>query len=46
MRAAEQFTPNGNLACFVILRNAWLNNLRHERYGLRFIELKRKNKPC
>ena len=41
VRAAEQFTPNTNLKgwLFVILRNAWLNNLRHERHGPRFIEL-------
>jgi RNA polymerase sigma-70 factor (ECF subfamily) len=48
VRAAEQFTPNSNLKgwLFVILRNAWLNNLRHERHGPRFTELEEEEKTA
>lgn len=41
VRAAKQFSPNSNLKgwLFVILRNAWLNNLRHERHGPASLDL-------
>ena len=39
--AFGQLVPNSNLKgwLFVIMRNAWLNQLRHKRSGPRFIEL-------
>jgi RNA polymerase sigma-70 factor (ECF subfamily) len=39
--AFGQLVPNSNLKAwlFVIMRNAWLNQLRHRRSGPRFIEL-------
>ena len=41
VRAFGQFLPNSNLKSwlFVIMRNAWLNELRHTRSGPRFVEL-------
>jgi RNA polymerase sigma-70 factor (ECF subfamily) len=41
VRAFGQLTPNSNLKgwLFVIMRNAWLNQLRHNRSGPRFVEL-------
>jgi RNA polymerase sigma-70 factor (ECF subfamily) len=41
VRAFGQLVPNSNLKSwlFVIMRNAWLNQLRHQRSGPRFIEL-------
>jgi RNA polymerase sigma-70 factor, ECF subfamily len=41
VRAFGQLTPNSNLKgwLFVIMRNAWLNQLRHSRSGPRFVEL-------
>lgn len=41
VRAWEQLTPNSNVKgwLFVILRNAWLNRLRHARSGPAFVEL-------
>ena len=41
VRAFGQLAPNSNLKSwlFVILRNAWLNQVRHERSGPRFVEL-------
>jgi RNA polymerase sigma-70 factor (ECF subfamily) len=41
VRAFGQLVPNSNLKgwLFVILRNAWLNQLRHKQSGPRFIEL-------
>ena len=41
VRAFGQLTPNSNLKgwLFVIMRNAWLNQLRHTRSGPRFVEL-------
>lgn len=41
VRAFGQLVPNSNLKSwlFVIMRNAWLNQLRHTRTGPRFIEL-------
>ena len=41
VRAFGQLTPNSNLKSwlFVIMRNAWLNQLRHTRSGPRFVEL-------
>jgi RNA polymerase sigma-70 factor (ECF subfamily) len=41
VRAFGQLVPNSNLKSwlFVILRNAWLNQIRHTRNGPRFIEL-------
>jgi RNA polymerase sigma-70 factor (ECF subfamily) len=41
VRAFGQLVPNSNLKgwLFVIMRNAWLNQLRHTRSGPRFIEL-------
>jgi RNA polymerase sigma-70 factor (ECF subfamily) len=41
VRAFGQLVPNSNLKgwLFVIMRNAWLNQLRHARTGPRFIEL-------
>src|SRR6188474_1917559 len=41
VRAFGQLVPNSNLKAwlFVIMRNAWLNQIRHERSGPRFIEL-------
>jgi RNA polymerase sigma-70 factor (ECF subfamily) len=41
VRAFGQLMPDSNLKSwlFVIMRNAWLNQLRHERSGPRFIEL-------
>jgi RNA polymerase sigma-70 factor (ECF subfamily) len=41
VRAFGQLIPNSNLKSwlFVIMRNAWLNQLRHARSGPRFIEL-------
>lgn len=48
VRAADQFRPNTNLKgwLFVILRNAWLNDVRHERQGPRFIELEAEEKAA
>ena len=39
--AANQPQPNSNLKAwlFVIMRNAWLNQLRHNQSGPRFVEL-------
>ena len=39
--AFGQLVPNSNLKSwlFVIMRNAWLNQLRHNRSGPRFVEL-------
>jgi RNA polymerase sigma-70 factor (ECF subfamily) len=41
VRALGQLVPNSNLKSwlFVIMRNAWLNQLRHTRSGPRFVEL-------
>ena len=41
VRAFGQLMPNSNLKSwlFVIMRNAWLNQLRHTRSGPRFVEL-------
>jgi RNA polymerase sigma-70 factor (ECF subfamily) len=41
VRAFGHLMPNSNLKSwlFVIMRNAWLNQLRHARSGPRFIEL-------
>jgi RNA polymerase sigma-70 factor (ECF subfamily) len=41
MRAFGQLLPNSNVKSwlFVIMRNAWLNQLRHIRNGPRFVEL-------
>jgi RNA polymerase sigma-70 factor (ECF subfamily) len=41
VRAFGQLLPNSDLKSwlFVIMRNAWLNQLRHARSGPRFIEL-------
>jgi RNA polymerase sigma-70 factor (ECF subfamily) len=41
MRAFGQLVPNSNLRSwlFVIMRNAWLNQMRHARSGPRFVEL-------
>lgn len=41
VRAFGQLVPNSNLKgwLFVIMRNAWLNQVRHTRNGPRFIEL-------
>jgi RNA polymerase sigma-70 factor, ECF subfamily len=41
MRAFGQLTPNSNAKSwlFVIMRNAWLNQVRHSRSGPRFVEL-------
>lgn len=41
VRAFGELSPNSNLKSwlFVILRNAWLNQLRHERSGPHFVEL-------
>jgi RNA polymerase sigma-70 factor, ECF subfamily len=41
VRAATQLAPDSNLKSwlFVILRNAWLNQLRHARSGPAFVEL-------
>ena len=41
VRAFGGLAPNSNLKgwLFVILRNAWLNQLRHDRSGPRFVEL-------
>ena len=40
-RAANQPQLNGNLKAwlFVIMRNAWLNKVRHDQSGPRFVEL-------
>jgi RNA polymerase sigma-70 factor, ECF subfamily len=40
-RAANQRQHNGNLKAwlFVIMRNAWLNQVRHDQSGPRFVEL-------
>jgi RNA polymerase sigma-70 factor, ECF subfamily len=48
VRAADHFRPNTNLKgwLFVILRNAWLNDVRHERHGPRFIELETEEKAA
>jgi RNA polymerase sigma-70 factor, ECF subfamily len=41
VRAYHQLAPNSNVRSwlFVILRNAWLNQLRHQRSGPAFVEL-------
>src|SRR5918996_3258601 len=41
VRAFGQLVPNSNLKSwlFVIMRNAWLNQIRHKQSGPRFIEL-------
>jgi RNA polymerase sigma-70 factor (ECF subfamily) len=41
MRAFGQLTPNSNAKSwlFVIMRNAWLNQMRHSRSGPHFVEL-------
>src|SRR6476659_637129 len=41
VRAFGQLIPNSNLKSwlFVIMRNAWLNQLRHVNSGPRFVEL-------
>src|SRR6476659_4985648 len=41
VRAFSQLMPNSNLKSwlFVIMRNAWFNQLRHTRSGPRFVEL-------
>jgi RNA polymerase sigma-70 factor (ECF subfamily) len=41
VRACGELAPNSNLKgwLFVILRHAWLNQIRHTRNGPRFIEL-------
>ena len=41
VRAFGQLVPNSNLRSwlFVIMRNAWLNQIRHARSGPRFVEL-------
>lgn len=46
VRAFGQLMPNSNLKSwlFVIMRNAWLNQLRHTQSGPRFIELDNEEK--
>jgi RNA polymerase sigma-70 factor (ECF subfamily) len=41
VRAANQLAPDSNIKSwlFVIMRNAWLNQLRHRQTGPRFVEL-------
>jgi RNA polymerase sigma-70 factor (ECF subfamily) len=41
VRNRHQFVPGSNLKAwlFVIMRNAWLNQVRHERNGPRFLDL-------
>jgi RNA polymerase sigma-70 factor, ECF subfamily len=41
VKAANQLAPQSNLKSwmFVIMRNAWLNQVRHEHSGPRFVEL-------
>jgi len=43
VRAFGQLAPNSNLRgwLFVIMRNAWLNQLRHERSGPRFVNFEK-----
>ena len=45
--AANQPQANGNLKAwlFVIMRNAWLNQLRHNQSGPRFVELETNDQP-
>jgi RNA polymerase sigma-70 factor, ECF subfamily len=45
--AANQPQPNSNLKAwlFVIMRNAWLNQLRHNQSGPRFVELETNEQP-
>jgi RNA polymerase sigma-70 factor, ECF subfamily len=45
--AANQPQPNGNLKAwlFVIMRNAWLNQVRHNQSGPRFVELETNEQP-
>lgn len=46
-RAAKQPESNSNLKAwlFVIMRNAWLNQLRHSQSGPRFVELESNEQP-
>jgi RNA polymerase sigma-70 factor (ECF subfamily) len=48
VRAFGELSPNSNLKgwLFVILRNAWLNQLRHARSGPRFVELETEEGNC
>jgi RNA polymerase sigma-70 factor, ECF subfamily len=41
VRAANQLSPESNIKSwlFVIMRNAWLNQLRHQRSGPRFVDI-------
>lgn len=41
VRASEQLAPDSNIKSwlFVIMRNTWLNQVRHDRSGPRFVEL-------
>jgi RNA polymerase sigma-70 factor, ECF subfamily len=45
--AANQPQPNSNLKAwlFVIMRNAWLNQLRHNQSGPRFVDLETNEQP-
>ena len=40
VRSSHQLTPHSNIKSwlFVIMRNAWLNQVRHERSGPKFVE--------
>lgn len=48
MRAADRLDPGSNVKSwmFVILRNAWLNKVRHEHSGPRFVELESDTKDA
>lgn len=48
MRAFGQLAPDSNLKSwlFTILRNIWLNQLRHARSGPQFIELDAEEESC
>src|SRR5438876_10655591 len=43
VRSFDQLVPNSNLKgwLFVIMRNAWLNQVRHARNGPLFVELEK-----
>lgn len=47
VRAFGQLMPNSNLKgwLFVIMRNAWLNQVRHTNSGPRFVELEEQENP-
>ena len=46
VRRFEQFEPGSNLKgwLFVIMRNAWLNQVRHKQSGPRFVEIENAEK--